>query len=122
MLEWVAISSSSGPRFVRTLHYDLSWVALNSVIHSFIESCQPLRHDKAVIHEGEKVEAVTDFIFLGSKVTEHSDCSHETQRCLLFRRKAMTDLDSLFKSRDVTLPTEVLWFFQESCTNVRVGL
>ena len=57
--------------------------------------------------ERGKVEAVADFIFLGSKVTADGDCSHEIKRCLLFGRKAMTNLDSIFKSRDVTLPTKV---------------
>ena len=56
--------------------------------------------------EGEKVEAVTDFLFLGSKITADSDCSHDIKRCLLLRRKAMTNLDSIFKSRDITLPTK----------------
>ena len=56
--------------------------------------------------EGEKVEAVTDFLFLGSKITADSDCSHDIKRCLLLRRKAMTNLDSVFKSRDITLPTK----------------
>ena len=57
--------------------------------------------------EGEKVETVTDFIFLGSKITVNGDCSHEIKRHLLLGRKAMTDLESLFKSRDITLPTKV---------------
>ena len=57
--------------------------------------------------EGEKVEVVTDFIFLGSKITADGDCSHEIKRCLLLGRKAMTNLDSILKSRDVTLPTKV---------------
>ena len=57
--------------------------------------------------EGEKVEAVIDFIFLGSKITTDKDCSHEIQRCLLVGRKAMTNLDSIFKSRDITLPTKI---------------
>ena len=52
-------------------------------------------------------EIVADFIFLGSKITEDSDCSHEIKRCLLLRRKVMTDLDSILKSRDITLPTKV---------------
>ena len=56
--------------------------------------------------EGEKVEAVTDFIFLGSKITADGDGSHEIKRCLLVGRKVMTKLDSLFKSRDITLPTK----------------
>ena len=56
---------------------------------------------------GEKVEAVSDFIFLGSKITVDCDCSHEIKRCLLLGRNAMTNLDSILKSRDITLPTEV---------------
>ena len=57
--------------------------------------------------EGETVETVSDFIFWGSKVTADGDCSHEIKRCLLFGRKVMTNLDSIFKSRDITLPTKV---------------
>ena len=57
--------------------------------------------------EGEKVEVVTDFLFLGSKITADSDCSHEFRRQLLLGRKAMTNLDSVLKSRDITLSTEV---------------
>ena len=57
--------------------------------------------------EGEKVEAVTDILFLGSKITADNDCSHEIRRCLLLGRKAMTTPDSIFKSKDVTLPTKV---------------
>ena len=56
--------------------------------------------------EGEKVEAVTDVIFLGSKITVDNDCSHEIKRCLLLGRKAMTHLDSVLKSRNVTLLTK----------------
>ena len=57
--------------------------------------------------EGEKVEAMTNFIFLGSKITADSDCHHEIKRYLLLGRKAMTNLDSILKSRDITLPTKV---------------
>ena len=57
--------------------------------------------------DGETMEIVTDFIFLGSKITADGDCSHEIKRCLLLGRKAMTNLDSLLKSREVTLPTKV---------------
>ena len=57
--------------------------------------------------EGETVERVTDLMFVGSKVTVEGDCSHEIQRCLLLRRKAITNLDSVLKSRDTTLPTKV---------------
>ena len=56
--------------------------------------------------EGEKVEAVTDFIFLGFKITVDGDCSHEIKRHLLLGRKAMTNLDSVLKSKDITLPTK----------------
>ena len=61
-------------------------------------------------------ERVSDFIFGGSKITAEGDCSHEIKRCLLLGRKVMTTLDSIFKSRDITLPTKFclakLWFFQ----------
>ena len=57
--------------------------------------------------DGETMETVTDFIFLGSKITADSDCSHEIKRCLLLGRKVMTNLDSIFKSKDITLPTKV---------------
>ena len=57
--------------------------------------------------DGETVETVSDFIFLGSKITADGDCSHEIKRCLLLGRKVMTNLDSIFKSRDITLPTKV---------------
>ena len=57
--------------------------------------------------DGETMETVTDFIFLGSKITADGDCSREIQRCLLLGRKAMTNLDSILKSRDITLPTKV---------------
>jgi len=71
-------------------------------------------------------ETVSDFLFWGSKITADGDCSHEIKRCLLFGRKIMTNLDSIFKSRDITLPTNVplvkARFFQWSCMDVRVGL
>ena len=57
--------------------------------------------------DGETVETVTDFIFLSSKITSGGDCSHEIKRCLLLGRKAMTNLDSILKSRDITLATKV---------------
>ena len=75
---------------------------------------------------GETVETVAYFIFLGSKITADGNCSHEIKRCLLLGRKFMTNLFSILKSRDITLPTKVhlsrLWFFQWSCMDVRVGL
>ena len=57
--------------------------------------------------EGGKVETVTDFVFLGSNITMDGDCSHEIKRCLLLERKAMSNLDSILKSRDITLLTKV---------------
>ena len=57
--------------------------------------------------DGETVETVSDFIVLGSKITADGDCSHEMKRCLLLGRKVMTNLDSIFKSRDIILPTKV---------------
>ena len=59
--------------------------------------------------DGETMESLGDFIFLGSKITTDSDCSHEIKRRLLLGRQAMTNLDSVLKSRDITLPTKVYW-------------
>ena len=76
--------------------------------------------------DGETVETVSDFIFVGSKITADGDCSHEIKRCLLLGRKVMTNLDSILKSRDITLPTKVrlvkAMVFLWSCMDVRVGL
>ena len=76
--------------------------------------------------DGEKVETVADFIFGGSKITAVGDCSHEIKRCLLLGRKVMTNLNSILKSRDITLPTKVhlvkAMAFPGSCMDVRVGL
>ena len=76
--------------------------------------------------DGKTVETVSDFIFGGSKITADSDCSHETKRRLLLGRKVMTNLDSVFKSRDITLPTKVhlvkAMVFPVTCMDVRVGL
>ena len=82
---------------------------------------------KIMAIDGETVETVSDFIFLCSKITADGDCSHEIKRHLLLRRKIMTNLDSIFKSRDITLSTKIhsssrLWFFLWSCMDVRVGL
>ena len=79
---------------------------------------------------GETVETVSDFIFLGSKITSDGDCSHEIKRRLLYGRKVMTNLDSIFKSRDITLLTKVhllkamflFLFFLWLCMDVRVRL
>ena len=76
--------------------------------------------------DGETVETVSDFIFLGSKITADGDCSHEIKRCFLLGRKVMTNLDSIFKSRDIPLPTKVClvkaMVFPVSCMDARVGL
>ena len=76
--------------------------------------------------DGETVETVSDFILGGSKITADGDCSHEIKRCLLLGRKAITNLDSIFKSRDITLSTKVrlvkATVFQWSCMDERVGL
>ena len=76
--------------------------------------------------KGETMETVREFIFLGYKITADGDCSHAIKTCLLLRRKAITNIDSLLKSKDKALPTKVhlikLWFFQWSCMDVRVGL
>ena len=76
--------------------------------------------------DGETVETVSDFIFLGSKITTDGDFSHEIKRRLLLGRKVMTDLDSIFKSRDITLPTKVClvkaMVFPVVMMDVRVGL
>ena len=74
----------------------------------------------------ETVETVSDLIFLGSKITEGGDCSHEIKRHLLLGRKVMTNIDSIFKSRDIALPTKVhlvkAMVFPVSCLDVRVEL
>ena len=76
--------------------------------------------------DGETLETVSDFTFWGSKITADGDCSHEIKRLLLLGRKVMTNLDSIFKSRDITLPTKVhlvkAMVFLWSCMDVRVGL
>ena len=76
--------------------------------------------------DGETVETVSDFIFLGSKITADGDCSHEIKRRLLLRRRAMTNLDSILKSRDITSSTKVCrvkaMVFPVVTTNVRVEL
>ena len=75
--------------------------------------------------DGETMETVRDFIFLGSKITADGDNSHEIKRCLLLGRKAMTNLDSVLQSRDITLHTKVLIvklrFFQYSRMHMRIG-
>ena len=75
--------------------------------------------------DGETMETVRGFIYLGSKITEDGDCGHEIKRCLLLGRKLMTNLDSIFKSRDITLPTKTCrvkaMVFPVVIMDVRVG-
>ena len=71
--------------------------------------------------DGETVETVADFIFVGSKITADSDCTHEIKRCLLLGRKVMTNLDTIFKSRDITLPTKICLVKATVCTVVMYG-
>ena len=76
--------------------------------------------------DGETVEIASDFVLGGSKITADGDCSHEIKRRFHLGKKVMTNLHSIFKSRDITLPTKSihsrLWFFQWSCVDVKVGL
>ena len=76
--------------------------------------------------DGETVETVSDFIFLGSKISADGNCSHDIKRCLLLGRKVMTKIDNILKHRYITWKTKVhlprLWFFQWSYMDVRVGL
>ena len=78
--------------------------------------------------DGETMGKVSDFIWEGSKITADGDCSHEIKRCLLLGRKVMTNLDSIFRSKDITLPTKVclvkamVFPYGFSCMDVRVGL
>ena len=71
--------------------------------------------------DGETVETVSDFMFLGSQITADGDCSHEIKRCLLLGRKVMTKLDSILKSRDITLPTKVCLVKAMVCPVVTYG-
>ena len=85
------------------------------ILKMFVQDYCLLLFNKILIHlpitswqiDGETVETVSDFILGGSKITADGDCSHEIKRCLLLGRKVMTNLDSIFKSRDITLPTNV---------------
>ena len=80
-----------------------SWLKLN-IQKTKIMASSPITSWQI---DGETVKAVADLIFLGSKITADGDCSHEIKRCLLFERKVMTTIGSIFKSRDITLPTKV---------------
>ena len=97
-------------------------VGLNNIQKTKIMASGPITSWQI---DGETVETVAEFIFLSFRITADGDCSHEIKRHLFLGRKFMTNLDSILKSRDITLPTKViwsrLWFFQWSCMDVRVG-
>ena len=98
--------------YMQYMHKYVGWLKTQ---HSKTED-HGIRSITSWLIDGEKVEKVADFIFLGPKITAHSDCSHEIKRCLLLGRKAMTNLDSVLNSRDSTLLTKIqivmLWLFQ----------
>ena len=104
ILKWFAIPFSSGPHFVikfgltNMIDFKLNIQKTKIMASSALTSWQI---------DGETVETVADFIFGGSKITADGDSSHEIKRCLLLGRKVMTNLDSILKSRDITLPTKV---------------
>ena len=87
----------------------LAWRILGTVEPGGLLSVGSHRvgHDWSDLAEAAAVETVSDFIWGGSKITADGDCSHETKRCLLLGRKVMTNLESIFKSRDITLPTKI---------------
>ena len=87
------------------ISFRMDWLDLLEV-QDTLKSILQHHSSKAQI-DGETMETVTDFIFLGSKITADGDCSHEIKRCLLLRRKVMSNLDSIVKSRDITFPTKV---------------
>ena len=86
-----------------TLSFPVFYTSLRASLSGLVAS-SPITSWKI---DGETVETVSDFIFLGSKITADGDCSHEIKRSLLLGRKVMTNLDSIFKSRDIPLPTKV---------------
>ena len=118
---WAWWSTSWNQDCWETLPYGRKWRGTKEPLDesergewkSWIETQQSKNHNHGIqsyhfmANKRGKVEAVTDFIFLGSKITVDSDCSHEINRCLLFGRKAMTNLDNVLKSRDITLLTKV---------------
>ena len=89
-----------------SIHTSFQFFHLHGWMHFFIFALLKIYITSWQI-DGETVETVADFIFLGSKITADGDCSHEIKRHLLLGRKAMTNLDSILKSRDITLPTKV---------------
>ena len=95
-------------------------------ISNFLEEISILSHSVVITSWQRDVQTVADFIFLGSKIAAEGDCSYEIKRRLILGRKVMTNLDSILKSRDITLPTKVClvkaMVFPVACMDVRVGL
>ena len=89
------------------------WRILERGIYSIHFCIQCLLHNNSRQIGGEKIETVADFIFLGSKIIADGDCSHEIKRCLLLGRKVMTNLDSVLKSRDITLLTKIQYIVKD---------
>ena len=83
------------------------WAAVSGVAQSWTQLKRLSSSSGNVEKDGETVETVSDYIFWGCKITTDGDCNHEIKRCLLLGRKVMTNLDSIFQSRDITLPTKV---------------
>ena len=100
-----------------------------AILSLFLIICPDFNHATVIFNswqiDGKTMKTVRDFIFLGSKITADVDCSYEINRCLLLGRKAITNLDNILKSRDITLLTKVhivkAVVFQESCMDMRVG-
>ena len=112
-------------------HFLLQWIFPVQGSNPGIPHCRQILYNLSYqgspwqIDGGKTRKTVTDFIVLGSKITTNNDCSHEIKRCLLLGRKVMTNLDSILRRRDITLPTNICivkaMVFQQSCINVRVG-
>ena len=105
VLEWVAISEEELKSLLMKVKEESEKVGLKlNIQKTKIMASGPITSWEV---DRETVETVSDFIFGGSQITADSDCNHEIKRCLLLGRKVMTNLDSIFKSRDITLPTKV---------------
>ena len=108
-LRYAADTTLTGDREEELKSFNEGERTVNKVAESNIQKTKIMAPSPITSQQvdGEKVETVTDFIFLGSKITVDSDCSHEIKKHLLLGRKAMTNLDSILKSRNITLPTKV---------------
>ena len=109
VLDWGAIAFSESEEELKSLLMKVKEESEKVGLKLYIQKTKIMASGPITSWEidGETVETVSDFIFLGSKITANGDCSHEIKRRLLLGRKFMTNLDSIFKSRDITLPTKV---------------